>query len=225
MIRSRGVKLGRLLGFPIYVDATLLIIVGLLVLFEIRGGLEGFARGLVFFGVLVGSVLWHELGHAIAVRRLKLGESEIVLSGLGGVTIYKNNPNPKQGIIIALSGPGAGLLLGLILLAVELTTGGTTGLLGYALSLAVVVNLVLNVANLMPTYPLDGGQVLRFILSRKMEEDRALKITVIVGSVVLAGGAVALYLYSGFSTLFTWFILLILAGENVRLWKHATGRR
>src|SRR5690606_12166386 len=114
----------------------------------------------------------------------------IVLSGIGGVTIYRNNPTPRQGIIIALAGPFAGLALGLVLWAVQAATGGFTGIGGYALGLAVIVNIVINLANLAPVYPLDGGQVMRFALMRKLPMARALTITVVVGAVVLACGAV-----------------------------------
>jgi len=225
MIRTRGgIRVGKLLGFPIYIDPTLIILVLFLVLYELQAGPAAFVRGLVYFGVLVFSVVWHELGHAIAVKKLELGESIIVLHGLGGVTRYKSTPSARQGIIVALAGPAAGLLLGGLVWILSLGVGDLVGNdVRWALGLLVIVNLVLNLANLLPMFPLDGGQVMRFVLQLKMPQHRALRITAVVGGVVLALTAIGTYL-AGFGGFFLWIILALIAAENWRLWRHTSAR-
>jgi len=220
---TRGVRLGTILGFPIFADATLLIIVGFLALYELRGGLAAFGHGLVFFGVIVGTIVWHEVGHAIAVRRLKLGESVIVLSGLGGRTLYRNSPTPKAGIVVALAGPFAGLALAGVLwgLAQVIDASVLPPLAVYAWGLIITVNLVINVANLAPIYPLDGGQVMRYAMQMNLGVRKGLQVTVIVGVVVLCVGAGLLYAFSGFQELFVWLIIGFVAAENWQLWRTA----
>lgn len=141
------------------------------------------------------SILFHELGHAIAMR-IYSQPSRIVLHIMGGLTIPESSPfigrwatvspDATQEIVISLAGPGAGFLLaGLVLAAVALA-GGTIyltalfGILplpgaflptgGRVLNLFVGAMLWINAfwgfVNLMPVLPLDGGNVARHILVR-----------------------------------------------------------
>lgn len=217
-----GIRIGRLLGFPVFVDVSLLLIVGVLAAFNLREGPAAFASGAIFFALLLASVLWHELGHAIAVRRQHLGESIIVLHGLGGVTRYRQTPSPRQGIIVAVAGPAAGLLLGAVLYGVLYFVGTSLPeMVRNALAVGVYINVVLNLANLLPVFPLDGGQIVRFALLARMPTPRAHRATAVVGGVVLAA-TVAAVLYLGLGDLFIWLILAFIAAENVRLWRAAS---
>ncbi len=198
-----------------------MLILAVLVLWELQGGLVAFGQSLLFYSIIVASVVLHEIGHAIAVRRQHLGESVIVLSGLGGVTTYQGTPTTRQGVIVALAGPGLGMALGCIVLPLWLTAGAwATTTVEHVLFLLVVVNIGFNFANLLPVYPLDGGQVMRYLLLSRLPREKALRATILVGSTILIAAAVALYLYSGFSEFFVWLILAIIASENVRLWPH-----
>ena len=217
MSEPAGIRVGRVFGFPIFIDPTMIVIVGALAAFNLRFGFDAFGRGLAFLGLLFGSVLWHELGHALAVRRLKLGESVIVLHGLGGVTRYKRTPEPREGLLVALAGPGIGLALAALLYPFAELAGG---LLGWALGLAVTINVLLNLLNLLPMMPLDGGQVLRFALMRRMTLERALEITVYIGGTVLVATAIAVFALD-LGGVFVWLILLLIAAEQVKLFRLA----
>lgn len=145
------------------------------------------------FAVFV-SILFHELGHAFAMRRY--GQpSQIVLHFSGGLTI----PEPVwwggrsanvalasgQEILISLAGPSAGFLLaGLLIIGVIFSGGSiiTTSLLGvipYPAAVALPiggsvlnslvttllwVNVFWGLINLVPVHPLDGGNVARYLL-------------------------------------------------------------
>lgn len=124
---------------------------------------------LIWVAVILISVLVHELGHA--GMYLLFGQKSVVeLTMFGGMTATISSKRPPlsawQMILVELAGPIAGFLLAG---CATLFGGGldldpkTLG--GYALSLFVVLNLIWSVANLIPVLPLDGGQVLRTLMS------------------------------------------------------------
>src|SRR4051812_28631054 len=71
---------------------------------------------LAWAAVVFASVLVHELGHALAARHVGAGAS-IRLYGLGGLTYHSPLSTARQRILVALAGPGAGFLFGLLALA------------------------------------------------------------------------------------------------------------
>ncbi len=221
-----GVRMGTIFGFPIVIDGTLVLLLAVLVLWELQEGLLAFGQSMLFYGVILASVIVHEVGHAVAIRRLNLGESIIILSGLGGITKYQGTPNSRQGVLVALAGPGLGMALGGIALPFWLTASAwAPPTAEHVFFLLVMVNLGFNLANLLPVYPLDGGQVLRFLLLDRLPRAKALQITAIVGTMILTAAGVTLYVYSGFSSIFVWLIIAIIASENMRLWQYARQNR
>jgi Zn-dependent protease len=136
------------------------------------------------------STLAHELGHAFAFRRFGIS-SRIVLYWMGGLAIpegswmgRRNSLTPKQQIIVSLAGPIAGLLLAavMVVLAISLKAQiawawvlpvprfGETGpvpflgMLHLIFHSFIVINVIMNLFNLVPVFPLDGGQVARQVL-------------------------------------------------------------
>lgn len=123
----------------------------------------------VWFGVFFLSVLAHELGHALMYRRYG-SEASIQLHGLGGTTTSEGGRlTHRQDLWVSLAGPGAGLLVaGLALALRELTPlGQAGGLVAFTVSCLLWVNLILSVFNLLPMYPLDGGQALAAAIRRR----------------------------------------------------------
>lgn len=128
------------------------------------------------------SILVHELGHALAMRLYGL-QPRIVLYSFGGLTIYDRMYHLRwfENIFISFAGPGAGFLfLGIITGCCVLS--GNPQILGYfplvlgvggefmpvgglfstfLLLFLVEVNLLWGILNLMPIFPLDGGQIVR----------------------------------------------------------------
>jgi Zn-dependent protease len=145
------------------------------------------------------SILIHELGHVL-VGRLFGSDGHIVLYGMGGLAIGSNALDRRwQRIAVSAAGPGADfLLLGVIWGAVVLS-----GLNLDRLPLArmaygdlVWINLVWGMLNLLPVYPLDGGQISRDVCGG-LWRDRGERISLGISTCVagaIAGHALALTL-------------------------------
>jgi len=173
----------------------------------------------VWILVIFLSILVHELGHALAFRRNGQASQIVLHFAGGltipepvywGTGLANIAPTPNQQIFISLAGPGAGFLLAALVLTVVLITGGsvvTTWLLGFIplpltavmpfggrmvnllVTMLLWVNIFWGVINLMPVFPLDGGQVARNILVQYDPLDGVRKSLWLS---VVAGGLVAL---------------------------------
>jgi Zn-dependent protease len=161
----------------------------------------------VWTGWLFVSVLVHEFGH-IGMGRCCDREGYIVLFVFGGLAVWQRPAARRwQRIAIFLAGPGAGFLFfGLVCLArdyglprIPLAVFAQNPTLREAVVTSLLMlwlmNLVLNLLNLIPLWPLDGGQVLGEIFSWIFPE-RGLRLA--VGFSALLAGSVAVY------SLFVW---------------------
>ena len=106
--------------------------------------------------VLTGVVVFHELGHFLAMKIYKYRELGMFFIPLLGAYVSgkKQEVSQKQSAIILLAGPVPGIFLGIILhfLSIQLE-------LDFLNTVAWIL-IYLNVLNLLPVYPLDGGQLL-----------------------------------------------------------------
>lgn len=175
----------KILGFPLTIEFTAWIMVGFVVLSQAGGGPQAFLGGLWWAAALFGSILVHELGHALMARRLGLGPCGIVLHGFGGLTLHAPLRNPRQGLLVSFAGPGAGLLLGVVSL-VALVGGAFGGTTGSVLSDLAWINLFWSLFNLLPMRPLDGGNLLQHLLAAVGVAPARVERTVQVLSLVLA---------------------------------------
>src|SRR3954454_7122928 len=152
----------RVLGFPVHVDWTFVLFVGLL------GWQPGITLQRLGIWLLLAfvAVLAHELGHAVAARMVGARPS-IALVALGGVTTYVP-PRPLSRLSslgIALAGPAVGLVLGGALLVVNRSVDVEPGgLAEYTLLMSIFTTLGWSVLNLLPIVPLDGRQAMRELL-------------------------------------------------------------
>jgi Zn-dependent protease len=135
------------------------------------------------------SVLGHELSHALMGRAEGIEIEEIVLHPFGGLARLRNEPeNPRAEFRIAVAGPAASFLFGLISFVLLLPTVR----FGYSTAAGVLLllcagNLLLAIFNLFPGYPLDGGRVLRAILWRRTGDIReATRMAGICGMLIAA---------------------------------------
>jgi Zn-dependent protease/predicted transcriptional regulator len=186
----------------------------------------GVAAAILFFG----SLLLHELGHALQARREGVQIDGITLWLFGGVARFKGMfPTPGAEFRIAIAGPlvTLGLSGAFIVLAALVPSShalhGVLAWVGY-------VNLLLLVFNLMPALPLDGGRVLRSILWRA--KGNFSWATAIAGGIgrafgflLIGGGAVLVIFYGTFSA--AWFAVvgwfLLRAAEAER--QYGTARQ
>jgi Zn-dependent protease len=169
-------RIGRLLGFPIEINLSFLILLGLVLV--AYGGLVG----VLVVSLAFAFVLLHELGHAVVARRLGVDVSGIELGFLGGAAKMTSLPRTANAeLLIAAAGPAVSLVLG----------GAGLGLaaLFHSPMFALVgwINLVIAGFNLIPALPMDGGRILRAALSKYTNFVRATDISVTVARVVAVG--------------------------------------
>ena len=206
---SGGFYLGRVLGFPVEVGYTA-VLVFLWIAWSMGHG--QIANAVALSLIMFGSILVHELGHAVIGRRLGLQPRRIVLHGFGGLCQYGVSPNARQGVLSSAAGPGAGLLLGVVSwLVLHFAGPMLPSQAVWALDWLVWVNVFWSLFNLLPMYPLDGGHVLWHGLRLFLVGGRAWKITRVVGLVV-AVLTVAVGYFTGM-----WFLALVavLAGLDL----------
>ena len=224
------IPLGRIAGIPVGMHWSALIgmallgqLVGLTVLPSIVPGLGAgaywLAGGLAALG-LGGSLLAHELAHAVVARRTGLGVRRITLWLLGGVSELVGQPSePGAEVRIALVGPvtslGLGGLLGAtVVIARELVApAAVVAMLSWLASM----NVLLGVFNLLPGTPLDGGRVLHGLLWRHTgNRDRATRAATTSGQVLgalLAGTGILLALHGRLDGLWLLLVGWFLAGS------------
>jgi Zn-dependent protease len=181
----------QLLGFPVRVHPSAFAILGLLVLLRIESGPAAIVDGVKFWIILLGSVLVHELGHALAARRLDMGPCDITLHGFGGYTRARPR-GPKKGILMTAAGPAAGLALGAAALALYLSGAVPPGPLLSTVAETAEINLFWSVFNLLPMLPMDGGLILLQALTLWLGAERAergARAASVVTAVLMAAGA------------------------------------
>jgi Zn-dependent protease len=137
-------------------------------------------------------VLMHEFGHSLACRQVGGQANQIVLWPLGGVAYVDPPQRPGATLWSIAAGPLVNVVLLPILLGVWYfaDTAGwpTTAPDGYRLLSAVAqINIMLLAFNILPIYPLDGGQILRSLLWFFFGRIRSLMIAAIIGLVGIVG--------------------------------------
>lgn len=194
-MKSWSIPAGRLFGIDIRIHLTFFFLLLFVWMTEsVSRGTLSAARALGLVGIIFGSVVLHELGHALVARRNGVPVRSIVLLPIGGITVMDDSPlgpkqpDPGRDIRIALAGPWVNGMIAttaamLILLLAPNTRLSLPPLVhsGNLLRSLVWANVFLAFFNLLPAYPLDGGRVLRAILSRRMGYMRATRRAVTVG--------------------------------------------
>jgi Zn-dependent protease len=127
--------------------------------------------------IILGVLLFHEFGHAIAMRATgyrNLGV--LVIPLLGAVAVGRNDEaTPWQKLVVLLAGPLPGLLVAIVCLRYGLARPDSPDWL----ELLGAVALGLNLFNLLPVMPLDGGQILEIFLFSRFPR---LRIAFVLGS-------------------------------------------
>lgn len=157
-----------------------------------KGSYSSITWNVVEYLALFLIVTLHEFGHALACRQVGGTADHIVLWPLGGVAYV----NPPQRPGATLWSVAAGPLVNVGLLVILFVTGslsrGSAWLSAspdlHALLRAIwEINLGLLIFNLLPIYPLDGGQILRSLLWFVLGRARSLMAATIIGLVGAAG--------------------------------------
>lgn len=197
--------MGHLFGIQIRIDPSWILIAGLVtynlyVRFGIRFDqltstsrvLLAVAVGILFFG----SVLAHEMAHALTARRRGIEVEGITLFLFGGATHARvDSRGPREELVVSIVGPLTSLLLGGLSLLIAQPLGWPDQPIGWGFGYLGAVNILLGAFNMLPGFPLDGGRVLRAIVWKLTGSlSRATRIAGMAGQVVgygliAAGGA------------------------------------
>jgi Zn-dependent protease len=187
--QRRSLKLMTIGGVRIGVDGTWFLMLFLLIFLlspSFRNVLDSsedvaYLTTVVTVLLFFGSLIVHELGHALAAKREGVGVTRIELFLFGGTThMSREAQNPGEEFRIAVAGPLGTLLVLLLCLAIFVPIVGPDRLIDairlrssvrltpvlLALSWLVPMNLLILIFNLVPAYPLDGGRIARAIVWR-----------------------------------------------------------
>lgn len=196
----------------------------------------------VFFLVLFGSVLVHELAHVLGARRMGGDADEVILWPLGGLAPLRLPQGWRPDLVASAAGPLSNLLLAVAGVAILLLTGGTevlrdrpwdvlaprareTALTALARDVA-GINAYLFILNILPAPPLDGGSVWRAALWPLVGWRRATIAIGLTGLLVGAGFLALAVLARGMGTgLIAVFVLLaswqmLQAGRTAGGWER-----
>lgn len=197
-MRSWSIPAGRLLGAEIRIHLSFLFLLLFVLMTEwLPATTKGMlARGLALVLLVLGSVLAHEIAHVLAGSSLGVPVRTVLLLPIGGVRFNEEagipgkTPGAGHDIPVALAGPVLSLVIAFLAAAFALVLAPQVPLwkppLLHSTSLLrslVWINLYLGALNLLPAYPLDGGQMLRALLCRHMDYVRATRVAVTVGQV------------------------------------------
>jgi Zn-dependent protease len=243
MFRRHSIKLTEIFGIRVGVDGTWFLMLFLMI-FLLSGSfratlqssdtvayLTTVATVLLFFG----SLIVHELSHALVARRQGIEVERIELFLFGGLThMSRDSRTPGEEFKIAAAGPLATLGVVLACAAVDLAIVGPHRLLQaiylsrsititpvlLSLSWLLLINVLILLFNLVPAFPLDGGRIARAVVwKRTGDKQRGTRAAARLGegfAVILAGLGIWLLL-SARGLLGLWLVgLAFLLGQSAR---------
>lgn len=194
-----SLSLGRIYGIRLEVHWTFLLIIAWAVYVGWSRG--GATESILWTIALVLSifvcVVLHELGHSLTARRYDIKTRKITLLPIGGVASLERMPeDPKQELLVAVMGPAVNVVIAALLYVFVSSqmsifqnpeeaqeffqTVNGQNFLFYLFS----TNVLLVVFNAIPAFPMDGGRVLRALLSFSMDRVRATQIAAQMGQFI-----------------------------------------
>ncbi|HEX6086412.1 MAG TPA: M50 family metallopeptidase [Thermoanaerobaculia bacterium] len=203
--------LGSIRGTTIDVDFNFGFLVLLFVVLNYRAE-QGIHYALLWIPILFLSVLIHELAHAAMIGAFGFGSSQIVLTGMGGVTINRRRAKAWQDLFISLAGPVSsfGLYFLCLWIMQTLPIAQTDRMLAALLPAMAWANRVWGLFNLIPVPPLDGGHAVREFFRTFLNERTAFIISIWIA--IIGGSAIAVLLLIGrsfFVALYIgWFVYM-----------------
>jgi Zn-dependent protease/CBS domain-containing protein len=186
-------RIGTAAGIPLFLHWTFLLIPAYILISGALIGRPPFGvlADLTLVTVIFACVVLHELGHALAAGRFGVRTKDIILMPIGGIARLERMPKrPHEELIVALAGPAVNVAIAAVLLMITVPFVGLSGLLNpTSLSTNLVgktigVNLAMIVFNMLPAFPMDGGRVLRALLSIRIGHLRATRTAAAIGQVM-----------------------------------------
>jgi Zn-dependent protease len=208
-------------GIPIRLHFTFVLLFAFL-LFVGIGAQQSLWADILYIAAIFGSVILHELGHALVARRYGVRTIEIVMFPIGGVARLARNPRPREEFWIAIAGPAVNFVIAAGLLGYLALSGsmGHFSALGIASDHTLphriaAGNLILALFNLLPAFPMDGGRILRSLLARSRPEEEATRLAAKAGQVLaILMGLYGLLVGNFFLIFIAFFVYLGAAQEG-----------
>lgn len=203
-------------GVPVFVSFWYAL---LLVILTNNLGLE---TGMIWVAVVTFSILVHEFGHAAVARFYGLGPS-VMLHGFGGLCFHQQAQRDTHAMQITAAGPAAGLTLGVVSLVVGLVAApfvpaAYLPIASTVFSAMLFVNIGWSLLNLLPLYPLDGGQLFKLILHRFV--DNRMRVERVVHG---TGITLAVLGVIGFGSVGEYFMVIICLMLGAQNWQILQG--
>ncbi|MDR3720255.1 MAG: M50 family metallopeptidase [Candidatus Acidoferrales bacterium] len=190
-IRQGSIRLFRFSGIDVFLHWSWFLIA----LIEIQSGAARYSsiawNALEYLALFV-IVTIHEFGHALACRQVGGTANQIVLWPLGGVAYVNPPPRPGATLWSIAAGPLVNVALLPILYVFDVWSG-SSGLTAVApdahklLQMLLYIDFGLLAFNMLPIYPLDGGQILRSLLWFVVGRARSLMVATVIGFAGVAG--------------------------------------
>jgi Zn-dependent protease len=189
--RQGSIRLFRFSGIDVFLHWSWFLVA----VFEInsrKGSYSSITWNILEYLALFLIVTMHEFGHALACRQVGGTADHIVLWPLGGVAYVNPPQRPGATLWSIAAGPLVNVALLVILYVAGMLSLGSAWLAAspdlHALLRAIwEINFGLLVFNLLPIYPLDGGQILRSLLWFVMGRARSLMAATVIGLLGAAG--------------------------------------
>ena len=174
-----------LFGTPLRLHFSFILLVTVVIVKDLAGH-QTTSTYTWFLLAMLASVLLHEVAHALVAKRMKVRTLEVVMFPIGGLPRMERTLTPGEEIWISIAGPLANALIAAGLFTylanshqsapfpkpADLMQPNDVSLLG----LIAFGNLLLVGMNLLPAFPMDGGRILRALLSYIRPEDEATRI-------------------------------------------------
>ena len=192
-------KIGRFSSIDVKVHWTFFLLLAFFAFigYQASGSPLGALAATAMIVALFLCVLLHEFGHSLVAQRLGIEIHSITLLPIGGVSNLESLPEkpadevkisavgPLVSVVLALLFFGVGLLFGAVpRVPTDLFSGfGSVGQFFFNLGF---LNILLAVFNLLPAFPLDGGRILRGLLTTRLGVVRATDISSTIGQVFAA---------------------------------------
>lgn len=211
--RQGSIRLFRVAGIDVFLHWSWFVVA----VFEINsraGTYSSLTFNVLEYLALFLIVMLHEYGHALACRQVGGTANQIVLWPLGGVAYVNPPPRPGATLWSIAAGPlvNVALVPVLSLLGILGRSSGWAEAMpnAYALLRTVwFINLVLLIFNMLPIYPLDGGQILRSLLWFVLGRARSLMVAASLGFLGVAGFILlALWMHSVWYGVLSVFMLM-----------------
>ena len=192
-----GLRIGKILGIPIYLHSSWVIIFALITfslgiqytqLHPQWSAAQHWTVGILTSLLFFGSVIFHELAHSVVAQHYKIRVVSITLFVFGGLARIERDPSKAiQEFNIAIAGPLASGFLAAVFYGLTFFSSGTQ-MVGALSGWLCETNLALAVFNLVPGFPLDGGRIFRAIVWGITKDfSRATRVAGAIGKLVAYG--------------------------------------